>query len=353
MVLERAEHPRYKTCGGGLIGPSLASLGDITFPVQEKISAVTFGLNGRHEFTHRYGSAILAMVLREEFDDALRSSAEAAGAVVLQRSRVREISQDGEIARAQLTDGSAISARVLIGADGSAGISAKHVGVEFRQVDLGLEAEIAVPDAVRRTWQGRVLLDWGKIPGSYAWIFPKRDRLTVGVIAERGRGDETRQFLARVIDRHGLGGFPRIHDSGHLTRCRTPGSPLRKDRVLVAGDAAGLLEPWTREGISFALRSGKLAGEAAATASQVTDGQKADGALEDYASSVLRTLAPEMNAGSQIISAFMRHPAFFHYALASPVGKRIFGGFCRGEKPFASVMEHSAARIANYFLTRF
>jgi flavin-dependent dehydrogenase len=313
---------------------------------------VTFGLNGRYEFTRRYGSAILAMVLREEFDDALRRSAETAGAVVLQRSRVREISQDGEGASARLADGSAVRARMLIGADGSAGISAKHVGVDFQQTDLGLEAEIAAPDAVRKTWDGRVLLDWGPIPGSYAWIFPKSDRLTVGVIAERGRGDETRAFLARVMDRHGLGGFPRIHDSGHLTRCRAPGSPLRKGHVLVAGDAAGLLEPWTREGISFALRSGKLAGEAAATAARAPDGQKTEGALDGYASSVLQTLAPEMNAGSQILSAFMRHPAFFHFALSSPVGRRIFRDFCSGEKPFAAVMQHSSARIANYFLTR-
>jgi geranylgeranyl reductase family protein len=352
VVLERAEHPRYKTCGGGLIGASLASLGDVRFPVQEAIHAVTFGLNGRYEFTRRYEPAILAMVLREEFDDALRGSAETAGAVVRQRSRVREISQDGERASARLADGSAVRARVLIGADGSAGISAKHVGVDFQQVDLGLEAEIAVPDAVRKTWDGRVLLDWGPIPGSYAWIFPKSDRLTVGVIAERGRGDETRAFLARVIDRHGLGGFPRIHESGHLTRCRAPGSPLRKDRVLVAGDAAGLLEPWTREGISFALRSGKLAGQAAATASRAPDGQKIESALDGYASSVLKTLAPEMNAGSQILSAFMRHPAFFHFALSSPVGTRIFRDFCLGKKPFAAVMQHSSARIANYLLTR-
>ena len=122
--------------------------------------------------------------------------------------------------------------------------------------------------------------------------------------------------------------------------------------MLVAGDAAGLLEPWTREGISFALRSGKLAGEVAAAASRAPAGQKIESALDGYAASVQEVLVPEMRAGSQIFSAFTRHPAFFHFALATPVGGRIFKDFCLGEKPLASVMEHSSARIANYILTR-
>jgi flavin-dependent dehydrogenase len=44
---------------------------------------------------------------------------------------------------------------------------------------------------MRSEWRGRVLLDWGPIPGSYGWLFPKADTLTVGVIAARGAGDQT------------------------------------------------------------------------------------------------------------------------------------------------------------------
>ncbi len=145
-----------------------------------------------------------------------------------------------------------------------------------KQVDLGLEVELPVPDAVRREWAGRLLIDWGPIPGSYGWVFPKGDRLTVGVIAPRGTGAETKRYLRRFVDHLGLAGYPPVHDSGHLTRCRTDASPLRRGPVLVAGDAAGLLEPLTREGISFALRSGRLAGAAAATAA--LDADRLDGA---------------------------------------------------------------------------
>ena len=80
------------------------------------------------------------------------------------------------------------------------------------------------------------------------------------MIAARGQGERTKRYLRDFVARLGLAGVEPEHDSGHLTRCRTADSPLRRGRVLVAGDAAGLLEPWTREGISYALRSGALAG---------------------------------------------------------------------------------------------
>src|SRR5690606_13330011 len=139
----------------------------------------------------------------------------------------------------------------------------RNVGVTYDQVDLGMEVEVPAPAG--GDWTGRLLLDWGPLPGTYGWVFPKRDLLTVGVIAARGRGEATRAYLASFLGRLGLSTVERVHDSGHLTRCRAPASPLRHGRVIVAGDAAGLLEPWTREGISFALRSGALAGAAAAS----------------------------------------------------------------------------------------
>ena len=84
---------------------------------------------------------------------------------------------------------------------------------------------------------------------------------------------------------------------------RAAGSPLRRGQVLVAGDAAGLLEPWSREGISFALRSGRLAGRAA-----VTDVAAYDGWVE-------RDLGPEMALGRRALQVFSRYPGAVHTAL--------------------------------------
>ena len=80
VVLERGAHPRYKTCGGGLIGTSLAVAGaHVAVPAREQITMATVTLAGRRPFTRTDDRPLLAMVTREEFDDALRGAAEAAG----------------------------------------------------------------------------------------------------------------------------------------------------------------------------------------------------------------------------------------------------------------------------------
>jgi geranylgeranyl reductase family protein len=343
IVLERAEHPRYKTCGGGLIGASRAAAGGlIDVPARDAITSATITLRGGQEFTRSHGEPLLAMVVRDEFDAALLKRAEEDGAQVRQRAQVRAISQSDGHVTARLADGSEVTAAAIVGADGSSGVTARHVGAEFDQVDLGLELEIAVPDAVAGQWAGRVLLDWGKIPASYGWVFPKGDRLTVGVIAARGQGEATKEYLREFTGRLGLSGYEAVQDSGHLTRCRSDGSPLRKGRVIVAGDAAGLLDPWTREGISFALRSGALAGEYAAK-----------GDLDGYVTAVGATLVPDMRAGRTLLSAFTRHTGTFHRGLSTAKGWSAFVKLCRSELSLSEMIARPSARVSLALLNRF
>jgi flavin-dependent dehydrogenase len=228
---------------------------------------------------------------------------------------------------------------VVIGADGSAGITARHVGVVHDQVDLGLEVDVPTPSG--SDWAGRLLIDWGPLPGSYGWVFPKGDLLTVGVIAARGSGEGTRRYLDAFLSRLGLSDVDRVHDSGHLTRCRADTSPLRHGRVLVAGDAAGLLEPLTREGISFALRSGALAGAAAAS-----------GDLASYESTVESSLAPAMAAGRRLLRFFEAHPGTCHAAMRAPGAARVFARICRGESDLAAEADRRSVRVALALLAR-
>jgi geranylgeranyl reductase family protein len=343
IVLERAEHPRYKTCGGGLIGASRAAAGSlIAVPARDETRSVTVTLRGGQEFTRSEPEPFLAMVVREEFDAALLKRAADDGAVIRQRAQARGIDQAGGHATVRLADGTDVTANVVIGADGSSGVAARHVGARFAQVDLGLEVEIAVPEQVRRRWAGRVLLDWGAIPASYGWVFPKGDRLTVGVIAARGQGDATKAYLREFTGRLGLAGYETVQDSGHLTRCRTDDSPLRKGRVIVAGDAAGLLDPWTREGISFALRSGALAGQFAAK-----------GDLDGYVTAINATLVPDMRAGRTVLNAFTRHTGTFHRGLNTPKGWRAFVKLCRSEITASEMVSRPSARVSLAVLNRF
>jgi geranylgeranyl reductase family protein len=336
-----------------LLGVSRAVVaGQIVLPVRDEVRSATFTLRGGQEFSRSNAQPLLSMVMREEFDAALLARAEENGAVVRQQVQVRAIEQADGRATARLADGSSVTATVLIGADGSSGVTARHVGAQFAQVDLGLELEIAVPEPVGRRWAGRLLLDWGEIPGSYGWVFPKGDRLTVGVIAARGQGDATKAYLREFVGRLGLGGYQAVRDSGHLTRCRTEESPLGQGHVILAGDAAGLLEPWTREGISFALRSGALAGEYAAKAATSGDPATTEHSLDGYAAAINAALVPDMRAGRVLLSAFTRHAGTFHKGLSTAKGWGAFVKLCRSERSFAELVNRPAARLALSLISR-
>ncbi|MCB5909454.1 geranylgeranyl reductase family protein [Streptomyces pinistramenti] len=322
LLLEKAELPRYKTCGGGIIGPSRDSLPPgFELPLRDRVHAVTFSLNGRMTRTRRSKNMLFGLINRPEFDEELVKAAKDAGAQIRTGVGVSRVEQHGtavpdrRTVAVVLSDGEVILARAVVGADGSSGRIGAHVGVKLDQVDLGLESEIPVPPTVAEDWAGRVLIDWGPLPGSYGWVFPKGDTLTVGVISARGEGAATKRYLEDFIGRLGLAGFEPSISSGHLTRCRSDDSPLSRGRVLVAGDAAGLLEPWTREGISFALRSGRLAGEWAVRVSEAHDAVDARRQALNYAFAIKAGLGVEMSVGRRMLALFSRRPGLLHAAL--------------------------------------
>ncbi|MEJ8632215.1 geranylgeranyl reductase family protein [Streptomyces sp. MS2.AVA.5] len=344
LLLEKARLPRYKTCGGGIIGPSLDALPNgFQVPVRDRVHAVTFCLNGRLSRTRRSKRMLFALVDRPEFDAALVEAAREAGAVVRTGVAFSRIDQEGpETVAVVLCDGQTLSARAVVGADGSAGRTGVHVGVTLAQVDFGMEAEIPVPPAVAEGWARRVLIDWGPVPGSYGWVFPKGHTLSVGVIAARGDGAATRRYLREFIDRLGLAGFEPDVVSGHLTRCRSADSPLSRGRVVVCGDAAGLLEPWTREGISFALRSGRLAGEWAVRIADARDAAVARQRGFDYDLAIEAGLGAEMRVGHRLRRLCERHPGLVHVALAGfRPAWHTFAQFTRGTVTLAQIVGRS------------
>ncbi len=320
-LLEREHLPRYKRCGGGLIGAAQAAVAqagvDLDALARDRVGRLSFTSRGRARFT-RESAPFLPMVLRSELDAALVQVAVDAG-VELRTGVTVTAYEPGAAGVVVRTRGSApdLTAGAVVGADGAGSRAAAHVGVVCEQVDLGLEAELPCPPGA--DWSGHLLLDWGPVPGSYGWVFPKGDTLTVGVIGDRAAGAALRAYYRGFVASLGLDLSSARTDGGHLTRVRAPDSPLVRDRVLVAGDAAGLLEPWTREGISFALRSGALAGAAAA------------GDPSAYPAQVAAVLGPEMAAGRRALAAFTRHPRVVHEVLRTLPGTwglftRLVGG---------------------------
>jgi geranylgeranyl reductase family protein len=348
ILLERFGLPRYKTCGGGLIDRSVRAVpADIRLPVRAQAGSLTFSLRGRLQRTRRASGPVISLVQRDEFDAALVAAAAAAGTVVCDNAVVTRLAEERDVVRISTRGQGTVAARTVVGADGSAGRCAGYVGVRYEQVDLGLELEIPTPPDQREAWAGRVLIDWGPIPGSYGWVFPKGDQLSVGVIAATGSPERTRDYLGDFLARLGLSHVEPTVSSGHLTRCRTDDAPLYRGRVLVAGDAAGLLDPWSREGISFALRSGAMAGHAAARAAGAAPGAEVADVMAGYADTVLSTLSPEMQAGRDFMRAFARHPVAFHLALILlPQAWNLFARVISGQLSIAGLTGRPLVRLA-------
>ncbi len=343
LVIERETLPRYKLCGGGLLQVSLDNLPPGTeAAARAEVRRVSFTYRGRYRRVRRSDRPVMRMVYRREFDAHLMAVAGERGVEVREGCTLRGLSADGAVVTL-LTSMGEIRARAVVGADGSAGRTSRYVGAEFAQVDLGLEVELSLTRTQQEEWHDRVHLDWGAVPGSYGWAFPKGDQLTVGVILDRKRGSEGKRYLTELVDRLGLAAADQVSSGGHLTHCRTDSSPLARGRVLLAGDAAGLLEPWTREGISFALRSGRMAGRAAA---RVVAGDDPDAVSASYTAEVERTLGAEMRAGRLCLRAFERRPYLFHLLLAfSAPGWAAFRRLSSGETTFARVLRHRLVRL--------
>ena len=348
LLLDRAQFPRYKTCGGGLIGTSLDYVpASVRATIEQHVTSVTFTLRGGHPNTHGARSPFLGLVQRERFDQALVEAAVAAGVTFADGVAVRAIEADDAASVTLTTDVGDIRASVVVGADGAGGRIGRHVGVTPGGIDLALEREIVRP-ADGRNWDDRVYLDWGSDPGTYAWMFPKRETLTVGVIQAKGAPDATRGYLDRYVGELDLTDAEVTRASGHLAQWRTADSPLRRGPVIVVGDAAALLDPFTREGISFALRSGTWAGVAAASAVRGSAT-----ALDAYVERVRADLQPEIAAGARVLRLFERRPGLIHGLIGfTGIGAHLFFRVCRGQLTLAELMRHRLTRAALAMLRR-
>ena len=123
------------------------------------------------------------------------------------------------------------------------------------------------------------------------WVFPKEDHLSIGVWARLpGYTNRLREFLSDYLDSLELGDYEQRLTRGHRLLLRRSGAPIQTGNALLVGDAAGLIEFWTGEGIYYAIRSAQLAAQPVV---DFLEG-KAPG-LQPYEVDIDRELIPELH----------------------------------------------------------
>ena len=338
-LADKAAFPRDKACGD-LVGPRgvqvLADLGLHVPDAGQGSDLLAVGPSGRRSrlpaFAGRAYPGHGIIVPRLALDHALREAAVQAGAVPV-RARITavEAGRDGRIDALVSSDGQRLAGEVIIAADGALSPVARLAGMLDPQAALWgfairayLPAEVPLPLLV--------LLDaspWRIYPG-YGWLFPGADGqanvgIGVGLGSSRGqaplRGDLAR--LVALLGRRGdLGGDARPGPvMGGWLRMGGTGAPAAAGNVLLAGDAAGLINPLQGEGIGPAMVSARLAAEA------VLAGPDRAGAA--YAQALEAAFGQYMAGAAALQGVLLRRPRVASAAtrlITAPVVRRAVAG---------------------------
>jgi geranylgeranyl reductase family protein len=319
LGLDKAMHPRYKVCGGGLSARIDRILeDDYKSVVEHTIYGIQFSYRGADPFFLDSSNPIAYMVMRDRFDHFLVEKARRVGTEVHEGEPVtlcRQFPDGIEVT----TDRGRYLAKVLIGADGANSLVAQQLfpGRRSRRMAT-LESEIPIGPAPHYPGTGRALIDIGATPAGYAWIFPKQERLSIGVGDLRGGLASPKKIFDRFVrDEKGLAPWKVPQPIGHPLPLFSEHSEANREsvglvssRALLVGDAGHLVDPLFGEGIYYAIRSGQLAAES--ILNQVNDRRRS---LADYEGAVRQEIYEEFRVAVRMANIVYSYPRLCHRLL--------------------------------------
>lgn len=316
-------HPREKPCGGGVTGRALALVADAidpaTFP-RTRIRSVRFtrlrtvgasagqalraaGASGAQAVDNAVvplDDDALVVTSRATFDAWLLAAAERAGAV-LARSRVTNVSIDSGGVTLSTADGSH-RASYVIGADGANSLVRRRVATAFRRDQLS----IATGFFAHNVTSDEIVIELTPDPPGYIWSFPRPGHLAIGICAQADAGRTAESLRAQTsawIAATGVAGGATLQPYSwpipSLNARDFDALDLTGPHWALVGDAAGLVDPITREGIYFALASGQW----------IADALMADNPAPGYTSQVRDEAATELARAARLKAGFFR-PSF-------------------------------------------
>jgi flavin-dependent dehydrogenase len=221
--------------------------------VEEIVDTVELRFRYRNAVERHARAPVILMTQRRRLDAFLLSAAREQGVEVREGARV---TLDG----APRLDGERLVADIVVGADGANGMTARGAGLGGGIV-CGVAYEGNVPrqrvgpDRFRR----RAVVELADIPGGYGWVFPKGDHVNLGVGAWQSEGPRLKDHLRALCEAHGLRPEDLTGLRGHRLPLRTAATRVAGERILLVGDAAGLIDPVSGDGMYECFVSAELA----------------------------------------------------------------------------------------------
>jgi len=286
LLIDKDKFPRDKPCGGGLPVRVLERFKYI----QEKdliesylFGGVAYSPSLKYKVHVQKDEPILAVVLRKKFDFGLVKLAMDSGSVFSDGKRVKDVKISKNKAEVVLGDGTSVDSQVVIGADGVRSTVSKKLGLHqgCNEFSICVFQEYNVGEETLDRFFGEnrcshIHTRVGRMAG-YGWVFPKKQHLNIGIGQRGGSKIKTNLLEAyknyiKTLEKQRI--IPENLGLGRYMGGIIPGAPLEKtyaDKGIVIGDAAGLVNPMSGEGIHYAMYSGEIAAQVIAESLEIDD----------------------------------------------------------------------------------
>lgn len=274
ILAEKDEFPgKTNICAGGMPAYLIKELGLSAQIIEKNIK------REKHYFPWgvRTGDLDQVTVMRSVFDNSLAQRAVEEGARLITDTLIKDVvvKKDGIIAS---SSNSTIKSKLLVFADGPNTLAYRKFGIGFKpdpdNTSVSVACEVQWEDNPFDQYEyyyGEDIMPWG-----FAWIFPKKNSLNVGVGGLKSKLDTNiinslnYLFDGNPLTSEKLKGR-KILSMGSALIPAAPAKTIFSERILVAGDAAGMVDPITGGGIPFAIDGGRLAGEVCVKALEAGD----------------------------------------------------------------------------------
>jgi geranylgeranyl reductase family protein len=328
LLADKARFPRDKPCGGGLTMRAVRQLPYSVEPVvEDRTTRVRLGLDFKARFERTTEQPLVLMTQRSRLDAFLAEQAAQAGVEFQDGARVNDLALLDEGVRVSVK-GHKVAAKWLLCADGVNGTAARAIGLDGgRTYGVALEGNAPYGAVDEDEYRGRLFLELANVPGGYGWVFPKGDHVNVGVGGWEREGPRLRQHLARFCREYGIPESSLENVRGYRLPLLHARARLAKGHAALLGDAAGLVDPLSGDGIYEAFLSAKLAAEAVVA-----------GDLEAYDRELRRALSSQLSAAWGAKVALDRFPRLTYAVVRTPYLWKAVESLIGGEVPSPSAM---------------